>query len=87
MIYATQSGDPVPGCPGGAVGLLQAAIDRAVQQPGGPIVNNDLAASGGHFDTPRLGHDDAPGSELILNHSAAGWAEFDDDATTAAVGQ
>jgi len=73
VIYATQSGDPVPRCTGGPVGLLEAAIDRAVKQPGRPIVDNELTASGGQFHAAAgLGHDDAPGSELILDDSAPG---------------
>ena len=73
MIYATQSGDPVPGCTGGPVGLLEAAIDRAVKQPGRPIVDNELTAPGGQLHAATgLGHDDASGSELIFDNSAAG---------------
>jgi len=53
--------------------LLEAAIDRAVKQPGRPIVDNELTASGGQFHAAAgLGHDDAPGSELILDDSAPG---------------
>ena len=41
VIYETQFADPVPGCTRGAVGLLEAAVDVAVEHPAErPIVDN-----------------------------------------------
>jgi hypothetical protein len=71
VIYETQFADPVPGCTGGPVGLLEAAIDGAVQHPAGRPID-DGATPGGQLDAAALGHDDAPGLELLVDDSAAG---------------
>ena len=80
VIYETQFAHPVPGCSRGDVGVLQAAVDDAVEHSERPVVHH-ISARG--FDSDATGLDDASGLEH--SNAASGGLELD-DAAPATVG-
>ena len=84
VIYETQLAHLVPGCGGGHVRLLEAAVDHAVDHAERPIVD-DFAAPGRLDDAAGFRHNDSSGFELVLYDAAGG---FDHEhSAPAAVGQ
>ena len=76
VIYETQFAHPVPGCSRGDVGVLQAAVDDAVEHSERPVVDHISAARG--FVNDATGLDDASGLEH--SNAASGGLELDDAA-------
>ena len=76
IIYEPQLSSLVPECTGGDVGLLQAAVDCAVEHSERSIVRY-FDTPGRYVDAAGIGHNDSSGFELICDDSASGGLELD----------